>query len=105
MEDRRLLVSGHTDTVPIKDRGIKGIADNWELSTKRAHSVVKILTSNGVPTSNLGIAGFSEYDPVADNSTEEGKARNRRTEIVLIPNLADVLVDEQSATVVETSSR
>jgi chemotaxis protein MotB len=85
--DRKFLVTGHTDNVPI--RGGK-FQDNWELSAARAVTVTRFLIINGVPPGILGAAGYSEYDRVADNSTEPGRQENRRIEIVLLPNLEEL---------------
>lgn len=86
---RRFQVEGHTDNVPIAtDR----FPSNWELSTGRALSVVRLLVRQGVPSENLSGAGFGEYQPVASNETPEGRRSNRRIEIVMLPNL-DLLSD------------
>lgn len=78
-------VEGHTDSVPIKS---PGILDNWDLSVKRATSVVRILQNTyGLDPKRMTAAGRSEYLPVADNSTAEGRAANRRTRIVILPQL------------------
>ncbi|HWB77543.1 MAG TPA: OmpA family protein, partial [Nannocystaceae bacterium] len=63
---------------------------NWELSTARAVVMVDTLIENGYPANQLGAAGFGEFDPVSDNSSPEGKAQNRRIEIVLMPLLGDI---------------
>jgi chemotaxis protein MotB len=79
------MVEGHTDAVPIK---ADGIADNWDLSVKRATSVVRILQDTyGLDPKRMTAAGRSQYIPVADNSTAEGRAANRRTRIVILPQL------------------
>jgi chemotaxis protein MotB len=85
--DRRFLVVGHTDNVPIKTAQF---ASNWELSTARAVEVVQILIKEGMNPKTLSASGYSEFDPVALNDTAEHKAQNRRIEIVLQPNLADL---------------
>jgi chemotaxis protein MotB len=85
--DRRFLVVGHTDNVPIKTAAY---ASNWELSTARAVQVVQILIKEGMNPKSLSAAGYSEFDPVAVNDTPEHKAQNRRIEIVLQPNLSDL---------------
>lgn len=81
----RVIVVGNTDTIQFK----KG-SDNWALSTERANSVVRVLRDSGVDPSRLTSAGRGKYDPIADNSTAAGRARNRRTEIVLNPDLARI---------------
>ena len=87
--DRRVLVTGHTDDVPIKSKS-KTYKSNWELSTARAQSVANLLLDAGLQPGRVGVAGFGEHDPIAAND-EAGRPQNRRTEIVLIPNLQDVL--------------
>lgn len=80
------MVEGHTDNVPFK--GNASLIDNWDLSVKRATSVVRILqVEYGMAPQKISAAGRSEYNPVDDNSTTEGKARNRRTRIVILPQL------------------
>jgi len=85
--DREFLVAGHTDNVPIKTRKFK---NNWELSTQRAVVVVDHMIEKGFPSKQLGAAGFGDVDPVASNETEEGRAQNRRIEIILMPNLGEI---------------
>jgi chemotaxis protein MotB len=85
--DRRFMVSGHTDNVPIKTARFPS---NWELSTARAVEVVQLLVAGGMKPTVLGAAGYGENDPVATNDTPEHKAQNRRIEIVLEPNLSDL---------------
>lgn len=87
LSDREWLVAGHTDNVPIKTAKFK---NNWELSTARAVEVVQFLTTAGMPAGTVGAAGYGDVDPVADNTTEEGKAQNRRIEIVLMPLLGEI---------------
>ncbi len=85
--DRRYLVAGHTDNVPIKTARFPS---NWELSTARAVEVVRLLVEGGLRPEVVGAAGYAEFDPVAANDTPEHKAQNRRIEIVLEPNLSDL---------------
>jgi chemotaxis protein MotB len=85
--DRRFLVAGHTDNLPIKT---KKFQSNWELSTQRALEVVRLLIDNGMKPSQVGAAGYAEYDPAADNATEAGQKQNRRIEIVVEPNLSEL---------------
>ena len=83
--DFEFMVEGHTDNVPIKTACIK---DNWDLSVLRATAVVRILqTDFGVSPARMTAAGRSEYIPVTDNSSADGRARNRRTRIVVLPKL------------------
>ncbi len=84
--DIEFMVEGHTDNVALKGNG--AIIDNWDLSVKRATAVVRILQNKyGLEPAKITAAGRSEYRPVADNSTAEGKAANRRTRIVILPQL------------------
>ncbi len=87
VSDRDLMVAGHTDTDPIKTKRFKS---NWELSTARAVVVVDYMISKGFPAEHLGAAGFGEFDPVSANDSLDGKAQNRRIEIVLMPNLGEL---------------
>ncbi|ANK73822.1 peptidoglycan -binding protein [Ensifer sp. ENS07] len=76
-----LRVDGHTDNVQLSGAG--RFADNWELSSARATSVVKFLISKGVPADRLVAAGFGEYQPIAPGETPEARAQNRRIELKL----------------------
>ncbi|MFD2564741.1 OmpA/MotB family protein [Aquimarina rubra] len=83
--DIEFLVEGHTDNVPIKN---KVLLDNWDLSVKRATSVVRVLQNDfGVDPKRMTAAGRSYYVPVADNNSAANKAKNRRTRIVVLPKL------------------
>lgn len=83
--DIQFMVEGHTDNKPISTKSIK---DNWDLSVLRASSVVRSLQMDfGMDPKRMIAAGRSEYIPVADNETEENRALNRRTRIVIIPQL------------------
>lgn len=84
-----VLIEGHTDDDAFQGSG--PVADNWDLSTKRATAIVSILSENkGIQKQNLTAAGRSEYAPLASNSTAEGKAKNRRIEIILTPKLDEI---------------
>jgi len=84
-KDFEFMVEGHTDTDPISN---SCIIDNWDLSTKRATAVVRILQNDfNVDPSRMTAAGRSEYVPVDSNSSSNGKAANRRTRIVVLPKL------------------
>jgi chemotaxis protein MotB len=85
VEDQEIVVAGYTDNVQIGERLAKIYPSNWELSAARAISVVKILVADGVNPENISAAGYGEYRPVADNDTPEGRAQNRRMEIILMP--------------------
>lgn len=87
IQDRDFLVAGHTDNIPIKTRQFPS---NWDLSAARAVQVVKFLQKEGVDPKHLAAAGYSENDPVEDNSTEDGRRSNRRIEIVLMPNIEEL---------------
>ncbi|MCF8713889.1 OmpA family protein [Joostella atrarenae] len=87
--DINVLIEGHTDNVPYG--GNASLKDNWDLSTKRATSIVQILEENSsIDRSNLTAAGRGEYLPIASNETAEGKAKNRRIEVILTPKLDEV---------------
>ena len=87
--DIAVLIEGHTDNVPYTGSGqVKG---NWDLSTKRATAIVQILRENeNIKPENLTAAGRGEYAPVATNDTAEGKAKNRRIEVILTPKLDEI---------------
>jgi chemotaxis protein MotB len=85
--DRNFLVAGDTDNVPIHTARFPS---NWELSTARSVEVTKFLIANGMRPQVLAAAGYGEFDPVAPNDSQEHQALNRRIEIVLQPNLADL---------------
>lgn len=88
--DIQILIEGHTDNVPINSTSDLMI-DNWDLSVKRATSIVRILLDNSnIDPRRLTSAGRGEFLPVADNSTTEGKQKNRRTEIILTPRLDEL---------------
>jgi chemotaxis protein MotB len=80
------MVEGHTDNVAYKGNSL--LQDNWDLSVKRATAVVRLLQDKyGLDPAHITAAGRSEYVPIADNSTAEGRAANRRTRIVILPQL------------------
>jgi len=83
--DKQVRIEGHTDNVPIGPKIIDQFPSNWELSTTRATNVVKFLIEQGLDPQLVSASGYSEYRPVASNDTDEGRSRNRRIEIVLIP--------------------
>ncbi|GAB4535690.1 MAG: OmpA family protein [Haliangiales bacterium] len=85
--DRRFLVAGHTDDVKIRSRRFR---NNWYLSTARAVSVVEFMVEAGFSAHNLGAAGYGEFDPVAPNDTPENRQRNRRIEIIIVPDLSEL---------------
>lgn len=91
--DRKFQIAGDTDNVPINT---PYFPSNWELSTRRAVEVVHFLTAQGMSPELLSAAGYGEFDPIAPNATHEGRAKNRRIEITLQPNI-DELVSVPSA--------
>jgi chemotaxis protein MotB len=86
-----IMVEGHTDNDAY--RGSTAVKDNWDLSVMRATSIVKLLLQHGpsINPARIEACGHGEFAPKADNSTAEGKAANRRTEIILTPNLDKLL--------------
>ncbi len=83
--DINVMVEGHTDNVPIKTKSFR---DNWDLSTARATSILRILTKDdGFDQNRITASGRGEFHPVKTNDTAEGRAGNRRTEIILSPDL------------------
>ena len=83
----KVHVIGHTDNVPIRAGGRSRFASNWELSTARATAAVRFLCEScGVDPKRLGAVGYGEFRPVADNATPEGRARNRRIAITILPD-------------------
>lgn len=87
--DIQVTVEGHTDNKPMNSDKIK---DNWELSVLRATSIVRILTNDGkMDDKRITASGRGETQPVADNNTADGRAQNRRTEIILTPRLDKIL--------------
>ncbi|MBC8002343.1 MAG: OmpA family protein [Opitutaceae bacterium] len=83
---RQIHVIGHTDNVPIRASARNRFASNWELSTARATAAVRFLQEKaGVNPMRLGAVGYGEFHPLADNAVAEGRARNRRIAIVVLP--------------------
>lgn len=83
LKSRHFIVAGHTDNVPVSGK----FANNWELSTARAVNVTEALIRGGMRPDQLVAAGYSEYDPVARNTNEKNRQKNRRIEIILEPRL------------------
>lgn len=88
-QDVNVLVEGHTDNVPIA-KGTAGMRDNWDLSVLRATEITRLLTENGLPTSQVTPSGRAQYAPIAQNDTPANKSLNRRTEIILTPKLDEL---------------
>jgi chemotaxis protein MotB len=87
LASRNFQVAGHTDNAPIKSKRFRS---NWELSTQRAVEVVNFMIDSGMEPKRVSAAGYSDQSPVAANDTPENKAKNRRIEITLVPNLDDL---------------
>ena len=84
-----ILIEGHTDNVPYKGNG--QLSGNWDLSTKRATAIVNILRENSsINPENLTAAGRGEFAPIGSNETAEGRAKNRRIEVILTPKLDEI---------------
>jgi chemotaxis protein MotB len=81
-------VAGHTDNVPIETAQFPS---NWELSSVRALVVVHFLVARGMDPTAVSAAGYGEFDPVATNDSDKGRAKNRRTEITLQPNIDELI--------------
>ena len=83
---RQIHVIGHTDNVPIRAGSRGRYASNWELSTARATAAVRFLQEKAaVDPHRLGAVGYGEFHPIADNTTAEGRAKNRRIALVVLP--------------------
>ena len=84
--DIQIMVEGHTDNVPYKGTGL--IKDNWDLSVMRATAIVRILANNkGLKVNRITAAGKGSHSPLVENTSSENRAVNRRTEIILSPNM------------------
>ncbi len=82
------MIEGHTDSIPIRGK----YEDNWALSTARSTAIVRLLTDTyNVEPTRVTASGRSKYEPVDSNETPEGRAKNRRTEIILAPNLNEIM--------------
>ena len=93
--DINIQIEGHTDNVPMHGTG--EIKDNWDLSVMRATSVAKIILINKkINPQRITAAGRSEYSPLVSSKTPEARKKNRRTEIILTPNLTEVFKIIQS---------
>lgn len=84
VKEHSLGIEGHTDNEPIKYSGWKS---NWELSAARALSVLHFLIENGVVSTRLNATAFGEFHPIASNETQEGRQKNRRVEVVVLPKV------------------
>ena len=88
-KDIQIMIEGHTDNVPISKKS-QYMQDNWDLSVMRATSITKILTKAGVSANQVTAAGKGEYYPLALNDNAQNKQKNRRTEIIITPNLDEL---------------
>jgi chemotaxis protein MotB len=86
--DINMAIEGHTDSLAINTNRFK---DNWDLSVARSVSVVRLLTKSGLNPQRVTAAGKGEFTPIGDNKTKDGRAKNRRTEIVLTPKLNELM--------------
>jgi chemotaxis protein MotB len=86
IENRQFQIEGHTDNAPIKSPSYT----NWDLASARALTVLKTMTENGMPANRISAASFADTKPIADNSSEKGRAQNRRIEIVVVPDLSSL---------------
>ena len=87
-KDITVMIEGHTDNVPIKTKLFK---DNWDLSTARATAIVRILTvDDGFDPNRITASGRSQFHPIMPNEATEGRAANRRTEVILSPDLKEI---------------
>jgi chemotaxis protein MotB len=85
--NRQFQVGGHTDNIPMRS---SRFASNWELSSQRAVNVARFMIEQGLSAERISAAGYAETQPVASNETPEGRAQNRRIEIILLPNLDEL---------------
>jgi len=85
VKDKAIRIEGHTDNVQISGSLSKKYSNNWELSSARAINVTRYLQQQGIDPAVLSAVAYGEYHPVAGNNSDEGKAKNRRIEIILVP--------------------
>ncbi len=85
IKDKSIRIEGHTDNVQISGALTKKFPTNWELSAARAINVTRYLQQQGIDPANLAAVAYGEYKPVAGNDTPEGRTKNRRIEIILVP--------------------
>lgn len=88
-QDLSVMIEGHTDDVPIS-KGIPGVKDNWDLSVLRATSITKIMIGAGLSPQKIAPSGRGEFSPIDHGKTPEARQKNRRTEIILTPNLNEL---------------
>jgi chemotaxis protein MotB len=87
--DLQIMVEGHTDNVPISRKSTY-MQDNWDLSVMRATAITKILTNAGLSPNQITASGKGEFYPLASNDDPQNRQKNRRTEIVITPNLDEI---------------
>ena len=87
LPNRNFQIAGHTDNIPIKSAKFRS---NWDLSTARAVEVLNFMVAAGMESKRVSAAGYADQSPVAGNDSPENKAKNRRIEITLVPNLDDL---------------
>lgn len=102
VKNKRFVVGGHTDNQKIKKASFDS---NWELASARAIGVTQALVKAGLPPRNLIAAGYSQYAPIASNSTESGRQKNRRIEIILEPFLRDISLPHKKSKATAKKSR
>lgn len=104
LRKRRFVVAGHTDDVPV---ATERFSNNWELSTQRAVHVTQALIRGGLRPEQLVAAGYGQYDPIARNTREAGRSKNRRIEIILEPQLRPLpeLERQQAAATSKSQSK
>lgn len=93
--DIHVMIEGHTDNVPYRSSGT--LKDNWDLSVMRATTIVRLITRNeGIDPRHITAAGRSEYEPLLPNTNSDNRARNRRTEVIITPDLSVIekMLDE-----------
>lgn len=95
---KNIGIGGHTDNVPIKHSNWKS---NWELSTTRATNVLHYLIGRKVAPGNLSATGYGEHRPVASNATKKDRAKNRRVEIVILPEYEEIVEEETEKTTIK----
>ena len=89
-KDLNINIVGHTDSVPVDNQIYN---DNWDLSVARAASVTRFLQRNGISPDRLTASGKSKFDPLITNTSESTRQFNRRTEIVIVPDLDEIIFD------------
>ncbi|MBN2801865.1 MAG: OmpA family protein [Deltaproteobacteria bacterium] len=99
IKDREFQIGGHTDNVPLASK--KRFKSNWDLAAKRAMGVVNAMIEAGMKGSKLSAASYGEFRPIASNKTKEGQAKNRRIDIVIVPDLSKLPGFEELQTAVE----